>query len=90
MSGTVVKNLPANAVDAEDVGPIFGLGRFSELGTGSPLHYSGLGNHMDRGAWWATVHGVAQSQTRLSMNTDHLSEQGYLFLHAQTIQESAG
>ena len=35
-------------------------------GTGTPLQYSFLENPMDRGAWWATVHGVAKSQTRLS------------------------
>ena len=35
-------------------------------GNGTPLQYSCLGNPMDRGAWWATVHGVAKSQTQLS------------------------
>ena len=35
-------------------------------GNGNPLQYSCLGNPMDRGAWWATVHGVAKSQTQLS------------------------
>ena len=35
-------------------------------GNGTPLQYSCLGNAMDGGAWWATVHGVAKSQTRLS------------------------
>ena len=35
-------------------------------GSGNPLHYSHLGNPMDRGAWWATVHGVKKSQTQLS------------------------
>ena len=35
-------------------------------GNGNPLQYSYLGNPMDRGAWWATVHGVAKSQTQLS------------------------
>ena len=35
-------------------------------GNGNPLQYSCLGNLMDRGAWWATVYGVAKSQTRLS------------------------
>ena len=35
-------------------------------GNGNPLQYSCLGNPMDGGAWWATVHGVAKSQTRLS------------------------
>ena len=35
-------------------------------GHGNPLQYSCLGNPMDRGAWWATVHGIAKSRTRLS------------------------
>ena len=62
-SSSVVKNLPANA---GDVGSIPGLGRSSGEGNGNPLQYSRLGNPMDRGAWWATVHRVAKSQTRLS------------------------
>ena len=49
-----------------DQGSIPGLGRSSEEGNGSPLQYSCLENSMDRGGWWATVHGVAESQTRLS------------------------
>ena len=57
------KNPPANA---GDVGSIPGLGRSSGEGNGNPLQYSRLGNPMDRGAWWATVHRVAKSQTRLS------------------------
>ena len=48
-----------------DVGSIPGLGRFPGGGHGNPLQYSCLENPMDRGAWWATVHGVAKSQTRL-------------------------
>ena len=56
-SGSVVKNLPANA---GDVGSILGLGRFPGEGNGNPLQYSCLGNPMDRGAWQATVHGVAE------------------------------
>ena len=35
-------------------------------GNGNPLQYCGLGNHMDRGTWWATVHGLSKSRTRLS------------------------
>ena len=42
------------------------LARFPEVGNGYPLQYSCLENSMDRGAWWATVHGVTESQTRLS------------------------
>ena len=48
------------------LGSILGLGRSPGGGNGNPLQYSCLGNPMDRGAWWATVHGAAKSQTRLS------------------------
>ena len=52
----MVKNPPA---DPGDLGLIPGLGRSPAGGSGNPLEYSCLGNHMDRGAWWAAVHGVA-------------------------------
>ena len=55
-----------SACNAGDLGSIPGLGRSSGEGTGNPLQYSCLENPTDRGAWWATVHGVAKSQTRLS------------------------
>ena len=55
--GSVVKNLPANA---EDVDSIPGSGRSPGEGNGNTIKYSCLGNPMDRGAWWATVHGVAK------------------------------
>ena len=58
--GSVVKNPPANAGDA---GSIPGSGRSLEEGNGNPLQYSCLGNPMDKGAWRATVPGVAKSQT---------------------------
>ena len=58
--------LPANAGDTGDVGMIPGSGRSPGGGNGNPLQYSYLENPMDRGAWWATVHGVAKSRTRLS------------------------
>ena len=59
----VVKNLPANSGDIRDVGLIPVLGRSPGGGFGNPLQYSCLENPMDRGAWWATVHGVTKSQT---------------------------
>ena len=61
----MVKRLPANAGDIRDVGLIPGSGRFPGRGHDNSLWYSCLGNPMDRGAWLATVHGVAKSQTRL-------------------------
>ena len=59
----MVKNPPANAGDIRDMGSIPGSGISSREGHGNPLHSSCLENLMDRGAWWATVHGVAKSQT---------------------------
>ena len=52
-----------NVGDTEDVGLIPGSGRSPGGGHGSPFQYSCLENPMDRGAWWATVHGAAKSQT---------------------------
>ena len=62
----VVKNPPASARDIRDTGSIPGSGRSPGGGYGNPLQYSCLENPMDRGAWQATVHGVAKSQTGLS------------------------
>ena len=64
--GTEVKNLPANAGDSGDSGSIPESGRSPGVRNGNPLQYSCLENPMDRGAWWATVPGVAKSRTRLS------------------------
>ena len=57
----VVKNLPASAGDIRDTGLIPGSGRSPGGGHGNPLQYSCLENSMDRGAWQAMVHGVAES-----------------------------
>ena len=51
------------ACDAGDPGSVLGLGRSPGKGNSNPLQYSCLENLMDRGAWWATVHRVAKSQT---------------------------
>ena len=59
----VVKNPPANAGDAKGADSIPGSGRSPGEGNGNPLQYSCLENSMDRGAWWATVHGVTESDT---------------------------
>ena len=57
----VVKNPPANAGDIRDVGSKLGLGRSPGEGHGNPLQCSCMENAMDRGAWWALVHGVTKS-----------------------------
>ena len=64
--GAVVKNSPANA---GDTGSIPGSGRSSGGENGNLLQYSCLENPMDRGAWWATIHGVAKSWTWLTNRT---------------------
>ena len=61
--GSVVKNSPAKAAAAGDSGSIPGLERSPGGGNGNPLQYSCLKNAMDRGAWRATVHRIAESQT---------------------------
>ena len=65
LGGSVVKNLPASAGDAGDVGLIRGSGRFPGVRNGNPLHCSCLENSMDRKGWWATVPGVTKSWTQL-------------------------
>ena len=59
-----------SAGESGDMDLIPGLGRAPGDGNGNPLQYSCLGNAMDRGAWQATVHGVAESQTCLSTHAN--------------------
>ena len=80
--GSVVKNLPANA---GDMGLIPGLERYSGEGNGNPLQCSCLGNPMDRGPWWALVHGgykivrhdlvTKQQQCKIIYNTHFTFEE---------------
>ena len=65
----IFKNLPANAGDIRDVGWIPGSGRSPGVGNSSPLWYSCLENPMERGAWWATDHGVGHKELDMSEHT---------------------
>jgi len=82
--GTSGKESTCSARDARDAGSIPRLERSSGGGSGSPLQYSCCKNPMDIGAWWATVLGVAKSQTRLSEHTEkwhqHAAPQTLIFV----------
>ena len=75
--GSVVKYLPTSGRDTGDIGSVLGSGRSRGGGHGNPLQYSCLENPMDRGAWWATVHGVAKSRTQRQ-----LSAHAYDIMHS--------
>ena len=60
----MVKNLPASAGDTKDVDLIPGSVRSPREENGNPLQYPCLGNHMDRGFWWDTAHGIAEESER--------------------------
>ena len=61
----MIKDPPASAGDIKDVGLIPMSGRSPGRVQDNPLQYSSLEDPMDRGAWWATVHGATKSQTQL-------------------------
>ena len=81
----MVKNLPANTGDTRDTSLIPGWGRSPEGGNGSSLQCSCLENSMDRGAWWATVHGVADSDTAEHTHT-HTHTHTYEHPHTSLCQ----
>ena len=70
--GSVVTNSPANAGDLD---LIPGSGRSPGEGNGNPLQYSRLGNLMNRGAWWATVHGVTEREGHDRGHTHDLAQE---------------
>ena len=67
--GSVVKNSCPNAEDTGDGGLIPGFGRFPGGGNDNSLSYSCLKNPIDRGSWWATVHGVTKSQNEYTQHS---------------------
>ena len=81
----MVKNPPANAGDLRVAGSILGWGRSPGGGSNNSLQYSCLENPMDRGAWWATVHGYEKNWAqvkRLSMCAHtHVYINKHLFIY---------
>ena len=77
----MVKNPPVNAGDVRDVGLIPGLRRSPGGGHGNPLQYSCLENPMGRGAWWATVHRVPQSNMTKAAQHTAQTKKGNLVNH---------
>ena len=77
--GAIIKSLPANA---GDTGLIPGLERSPGEGNGSPFQYSCLENPMDRGAWWDTVHGVAESDVTEWLSANIHTENTTLRFHS--------
>ena len=80
----VVKNPPANTGEVRDAGSVPGLGRSPGEGHCNPLQYSCLENPMASGAWWATIHRVAKSQTqlkRLSMHAEGMYKCMYVSIY---------
>ena len=70
--GSPVKNLPASAADTSSIP---GSGRSPGEENGNTFQYSCLGNPMDKGGWWATVHRIAKSQTLLKQLSMHTRKQ---------------
>ena len=82
----MVKNLPVNAGDTGDMGSIPGSGRSFEEGNGNPLQYSCLGHPMDRGTWWATVHGVAKESDITLQQSNNNRREARLAIKAHFFQ----
>ena len=76
------KESACNAGDAGDTGSVSDLGRSLGEGNDYSLQYSSLNNSMDRGAWWATAHGVTKGQTELSTSMA-LEISRYTLLHVK-------
>ena len=75
----MAKNPSANAEDAGDMGSIPRLVQSPGDGSGEPLQYYCLKNSMDRGAWQATIHRVAESDTTQRLST-HITQSKVIFV----------
>ena len=73
----MVKNPPANAGDIRDSSSVSGSGRFPRGGPGNPLQYSCMENPMDRGTWWATIHGLTRVRHNLATKPIFLPEESH-------------
>ena len=85
-----VKYLPASSGDTRDSGSVPGLGGPPGGEHGNTLQYSCLENLMDRGAWWATVHRVTKSWTRVRQFSTHSGEFRYHPTVLQGIEDFGG
>ena len=86
----MVKNLPASTGDTRGAGLIPGLGRSPGVGNGNPLQCSCLETYMNRGAWQATIHGVAKSVTQLSTHAHthtHSKQIANLQIHRRILEK---
>ena len=81
LSGSVVKNLPANTGDAGEADSIPGSGRSPGVGNGNPFQYSCLGNPMGRGAWQAAVY-VVPRRDLATKNHQHKSQLYFILYYA--------
>ena len=82
--GSVVKNTKNMPTNAGDAGSITVSGRSPGGENGNPLQYSCLGNPMDRGAWWATIHAVTEASLNLSISLTPLNHKRGLETHTHT------
>ena len=87
--GSVVESQPAIAGDEKDLGSIPESGRSPGGGNGNPFQCSCLENSVDRGAWWATVHGVAKSQTWHYTCPNEILNQAFAFMNHSCPQHLA-
>ena len=77
-----------SACNAGDLGLISGSGRSPGERNGYPPSYSGLENSIDRGAWWARVHGIAKSRTRLVTKTFQVVELSEEFVEGRNTKQT--